>query len=63
MIKVTSLKGEKFYLNAELIEKIQEIPDTMITLISGKKLRVSEDADTVASKYIDYRRKIFNRGE
>lgn len=58
MIKLTSLQGEHFYLSADLIEKVEEIPDTMITLINGKKIRVSEDANTVVEKYIEYKRRI-----
>ncbi|MCG8483984.1 MAG: flagellar FlbD family protein [Clostridia bacterium] len=58
MIQLTSLQGEKFFLSADLIERVEEIPDTMITLVNGKKLRVSEDADTVVDRYIEYKRKI-----
>ncbi len=58
MIKLTSLQGEKFFLSADLIERIEEIPDTMITLIGGKKVRVNEDANEVVERYIEYKRKI-----
>lgn len=58
MISLTSLHGEQFFLSGDLIERIEEIPDTMITLVSGKKLRVSEDANTVVERYIEYKRKI-----
>jgi flagellar protein FlbD len=63
MIKLTSLQGEKFYLSADLIEKVEEVPDTLITLISGKKIRVSEDTDMVVEKYIEYKRKIHGFSE
>lgn len=58
MIKLTSLKGEAFYLNAELIERIEEIPDTLITLQSGKKIRVSQKGSEVVERIVAYRRKI-----
>lgn len=58
MIKLTTLKGEEFYLNAELIERIEEIPDTMITLVGGKKLWVGENAQGVVDKVITYKRSI-----
>ncbi len=61
MVKLTSLKGEEFYLNAELIEKIEEIPDTIITLTSGKKIRVSQKGSEVVELVINYRRKISGR--
>jgi flagellar protein FlbD len=58
MIKLKTLKGNIFYLNAELIEKIEELPDTLITLIGGKKLWVSESADKVVEKVISYKKAI-----
>lgn len=58
MIKLRTLKGNTFYLNAELIEKIEEQPDTLISLIGGKKLWVSESADRVVDKVITYKRAI-----
>lgn len=63
MIKLTSLQGEEFFLSADLIERIEEIPDTMITLISGKKIRVREDANAVVEKYMKYKRKIHRFSE
>lgn len=59
MIQLTSLQGETFFLSADLIERVEEIPDTLITLVSGKKLRVSEDAETVVERYTVYKRKIY----
>ena len=59
MIKLTTLKGEEFYLNAELIEKIEEIPDTMITLIGGKKIWVRDNAQGVVDKVMIYKRAIY----
>ena len=42
MIAVTRLNGSKFYINALLIETIEETPDTFITLTTGKKTLVLE---------------------
>ena len=61
MVKLNSLQGEPFYLNAELIEKIEEIPDTIITLTSGKKIRVSQKGSEVVELVINYRRKLNGR--
>lgn len=58
MIKLTSLQGEEFFLNTDLIERVEELPDTIITLTSGKKMRVVEDANTIVEKFINYKRKI-----
>lgn len=58
MIEVTRLRGSKVILNAELIEQIEETPDTVITLTSGKKFVVAETADDIMKLVIEYKRKI-----
>lgn len=37
MIEVTKINGSKLLINTNLIESVEETPDTMITLTSGKK--------------------------
>jgi flagellar protein FlbD len=59
MIKLTRLKNpDRFVLNAELIETIEETPDTVITLTTGKKLIVEETMDEIVRMVIDYRRSL-----
>lgn len=59
LIEVTRLKGAKIIINAELIEIIEETPDTVITLTSGKKYIVSESSKEITDLVIDYKRKIY----
>jgi len=47
MIRVTRLNGSSILVNAVLIETIEETPDTIITLITGKKFMVLEKAQDV----------------
>ena len=47
---------KELVLNAELIETIEETPDTVITLLNGKKLIVEESMDDIVRKVMDYRR-------
>ena len=63
MIKLTKFKSQdhEFAVNAELIESIEETPDTVITLTTGKKMIVEEGLNEVMRKIIEYRREI-NRG-
>jgi flagellar protein FlbD len=56
MIKVTKLNGELFYVNPYEIEFIEETPDTVISLKSGKKVLVAEKADTVIHRMIEFYR-------
>lgn len=51
----TNQKGE-FVLNAEIIETIEETPDTVITLTNGKKLIVEESIDEIVRRVMKYRR-------
>ncbi|MDD6770683.1 MAG: flagellar FlbD family protein [Inconstantimicrobium porci] len=59
MIEVTGLDNKEFVLNAEHIEKIEEVPETVITLVNNKKYLVLETADEVVRKVIQYKNKIY----
>ncbi|HLT19719.1 MAG TPA: flagellar FlbD family protein [Thermomicrobiales bacterium] len=58
MIELTRLDGSAVFLNAELIETVEETPTTVITLTSHKRLTVKEPAAVVAERVIAYRRQI-----
>ena len=57
MIKLTRLNEREFIVNAEMIEFVEAIPDTIISMASGKKLMVSEPVDLVVERVIEYKRK------
>jgi Uncharacterized protein, possibly involved in motility len=59
MIKLRGFNGKDFVLNAEHIEKIEEVPECLITLTNGKKYMVMEKSDEVIEKIIEYKNKIF----
>ncbi|MCX7715730.1 MAG: flagellar FlbD family protein [Clostridia bacterium] len=59
MISVTRLNNEEFFVNPDLIEFMEETPNTVISLSTGKKIVVSESAEVVIEKIIAYKRKIF----
>jgi flagellar protein FlbD len=48
LIKVTRLNGEQLYINALLIESVEQKPDTIVTLTTGKKMIVRETAQEVS---------------
>lgn len=51
MILVTRLnKSSQFYVNEDKIEFIEETPDTILTLETGKKINVSESAIEIVEK-------------
>ena len=60
MIKLNKFKSKdhEFVLNAELIESVEETPDTVITLINGHKVIVEESMDEIVRLVMDYRRQL-----
>ncbi len=56
MIYVTRLNGKKFVLNSDLIETMEETPDTVITLTGGNKFVVSESTDELIKRIAEFRR-------
>lgn len=61
MIEVTKLNDKKITLNSELIESVEEVPDTSITLTTGKKIMVKESRLEVKNLVLEYKREIFRQ--
>ena len=59
MIELTRLNDIKFTVNAELIEMVEEVPDTVITLTTGKKIFVKESRQNIKNLVILYKQEIF----
>ena len=59
MIEITKMNGSKITVNADSIETVEETPDTLITLTSGKKYIVQESRKEIRALVIDYKRQIF----
>lgn len=60
MIHLTGMNNKEFILNDDHIEKIEEIPETMITLTNGKKYIVLDSIEEVIKKIIRYKSEIIN---
>jgi len=58
MISITRLNGKIIMINALLVESIEETPDTMITLTTGKKLMVLEPMTEVSDRITAYFKQI-----
>ncbi len=58
MIKTMRFNGKELVINAELIQFVEETPDTMITLTSREKIMVKDSMEEITSKVIDYQRLI-----
>jgi flagellar protein FlbD len=60
VIRVHRLNNEEFLINCELIEFAEETPNTVVSMMSGRKMVVSESCDDLQRMIIEYKRKIFN---
>ncbi len=47
MIDVTRMNGTTLTINNDLIETVEEMPDTVITLTTGKKIIVKESRQEI----------------
>jgi flagellar protein FlbD len=56
MIKVTRLNGSELVINADLIEFVEAIPDTIISLVTGKKIMIKESTDAVIQRVAEFKR-------
>jgi flagellar protein FlbD len=63
MVKVTRLNGSEFFINPELIQFIEETPDTVITLTNHDKIVVKEPVQEIIKKVIEYARMVRCFGE
>ncbi len=59
MIEVTKLSGQKILVNPDLLEIVEETPDTVVTLTTGKKIIVKESRQEIKNLVKSYRRDIF----
>lgn len=58
MVELTGMNNKNFVLNADHIEKIEEVPETLITLTNGKKYIVLETVEEVVEEVVRYKNKI-----
>lgn len=50
----------EFILNAEIIETVEQTPDTVVTLTNGKKYIIEEKMEEVVRRVMTYRRALHN---
>ena len=58
MIELTRLNGERFVLNADLIEMVECTPDTVIRLLNGKKIIVKESVEQVVARALEFAQRV-----
>ncbi len=58
MIVLTRLNGQKIVVNSELIKTVEKNPDTILTLINGDHILVSETLEEVIARAVEYGRQL-----
>ena len=58
MIEVTKINGVRVLVNPDLIELVEETPDTVLTLTTGKKIIVKESRQEIKN-LVYYTERIF----
>ena len=59
MVEVTKINGVKVLINCDLMELVEETPDTLITFTTGRKIIVKESRQEVKNLVKSYRKDIF----
>ena len=59
MIEVTRLNDTKILINPDLIEFVEETPDTVVTFTTGRKIIVKESRQEVKNLVKLYKKEIF----
>ena len=52
--------GSVLYINPHQIEFMEETPDLVITMLSGRKVLTKDSFETVLNRIVEYRTRIVN---
>ncbi|HUM07093.1 MAG TPA: flagellar FlbD family protein [Terriglobales bacterium] len=58
MIQLTRLNNHPLAVNSDLIKFVEQAPDTVITLVTGEKIVVRENAQEVLERILQFRRSV-----
>ena len=59
MIELTKINGVKVLVNPDLMELVEETPDTVIAFTTGRKIIVKESRQEIKNLVKSYRKDIF----
>lgn len=61
MIRVSRLDGSNLVINCELVEFVEHTPDTIVSLVTGRKFVVRESTEEIVRRVMDYKRGVNRR--
>lgn len=59
MIEVTKINGTKILVNPDLIELVEETPDSVVYFTTGRKIIIKESRQEIKNLVKSYRKEIF----
>ena len=59
MIEVTKINGTKVLVNPDLIEVVEETPDTVVFFTTGRKIIIKESRQEIKNLVKSYGKEIF----
>ena len=62
MIRITRFDGTQVVVNSDIIQTVEETPDTIVTLTTGDKMMIKETVDEVIQAVIEFKRSVFAGG-
>jgi flagellar protein FlbD len=60
MIQLTRLNGLPLVINSDLIQLIENTPDTVISLVNGEKIVVRETCEQILERTVQFRRRVLD---
>lgn len=59
MVEVTKINGVKVLINPDLLELVEETPDTVLSFTTGRKIIVKESRQEIKNLVLSYRRAVY----
>lgn len=58
MVILTKLNDQTFTVNSDLIETLEQTPDTVVVMTTGNKYVVKESPEEIIDKIVEFKRRI-----
>ncbi len=59
MVILTKLNDQTFTVNSDLIETLEQTPDTVVVMTTGNKYVVKESPKEIIDKIVEFKRRIY----
>lgn len=56
MIRLIAMNNQEFFLNPDHIEKMESVPETVLTLSNGRKYIVNESPEEIIRYIVEFKK-------